>query len=1164
MELLRTNPNMKSVSIGAIPMWETKENLKPYLSETSMDRQRIKRYQEAKDVLDAYAREVIKIATACVAGEDMIPTYDNLETLFHNAVDVKGRAAYRKASTDFKRHMAGTIKKVADEYQLVKEFGKLFTKDKSALYQHAKEFGISSNSLSVLELYQGFTTYFSKYFTSLSDVILCGTEHGSIARRILENMETFWRNRKILDEMKEGYPELFDSLNSAYDSMCINMCMSQDGIDAYNLLLGNMENSGVNSLINLYAQKNHVRIKLLKQLNKIPLVKVEKQVVINSIEDNEELSLVVIDTFKITEKILDFAERWRSIRFDDAMKDTTFFLNKNLNMLSHKMYGNYDLISRALKEVPLSDREKDEQIVSIRSIELAMKLIDETPRGGYGDVIREYFADALSGRQLEKTIRGLCEKNVVIQNRKMVKQYFDCVLQVRKAASYFYTAEIENVFIEDLSSMKDAFFDFNTAYNMVRNYCTKNPIEKACNEMYFNNASFLNSFDANKFQDGTSMSTLLRKDGLFYLYVMNPAVSRKPAACAFTEEGGYDRLVYKQLPGLNKTFPRCFASSKKAEELYGTTDEIRDIVENKRYTKEADDRESCVKWIQFCIDAFQKNPDWMRYYKVPFKKAEEYTSANDFYTQTEKHTIYMAWSEHLSEDYVRQSVKDGTAFLFKLYNHDFSPCHTGKDGNYTRIIKELFSEENLQKINATDQSALKLCGGAKLLFRKASIPYKVTHEACEELANKNPLNPKKTSTFSYELCKDRRFMTDSFILRFGVQIGFRNEEISVYESNRYFNCQVQNGGANILTIRAGEEHLLYYLVSDRTGKILEQGSLNTIESHSEHFTVIKDYKTILAEREKAMAEAKEAWDYSVDIKDVRNAYVACAIHVLLSIRDKYDAVIFLEDYSGDFVSRRRANVKAVYQQLQTALLNKLSCYVPAGSSYSEAVQLAVPVSSLDDLKGQKGIVYFVNAAYTANTDHTSGFCNQYYEAFTYENMHKASAVCEKLKITFDEKHTEFLISLNEDNFGFSTSKKWLLHSKGIRSIWQDGKVKAFDCTSELAELMKDYHMSDFSEYKTVADKAFYVRFFNIMKVLLKMHYSDPSGEDSFFLSPVTGYDSRTMDDLCPNNSTSEKTYLVMLKGKRDLDNIDSKTLLITRDEKGKQKENWLSYLENVV
>lgn len=1164
MELLKANPHMKSVSIGAVPMWETKENLKPYLSESSMDSQRIKRYREVKDVLDAYAREVIKIATACVAREDMIPTYDNLEALFYNAVDAKSRAAYRKASTDFKRHMAGTVKKVADEYQLTKEFGKLFIKDKSALYKHAKEFGISSKSLSVLGLYQGFTAYFSKYFTSLSDVILCGTEHGSIARRILDNMETFWRNKKTLYEIKEGYPELFDLLKSAYDGMRINLCMSQDGIDAYNLLLGNMENNGINSLIYLWAQKNHVRIKLLKQLNKIPLAKVEKQVMINSIEDNEELSHVVIDTFKITEKILDFAKRWHSIRFDDAMKDTTFLLNKNLNMLSYKMYGNYDLISRALKEVPLSDREKEEHIISLRSIELAMKLIDETPQGSYGNVFREYFAAALAGRQLEETIRELCAKNVVIKNRKMVKKYFDCVLQVRKAASYFYTAEIENVFIEDLSSMKDAFSDFNTAYNMVRNYCTKNPIEKTCNEMYLNNASFLNSFDADKFQNGTSMSTLLRKDGLFYLYVMNPAVSRKPAACGFTEEGGYDRLVYKQLTGLNKMFPKCFVSSQKAVELYGTTEEIRDIVGNKRYTKEAADRESCVKWIQFCIDAFQKNPDWMRYYKVPFKKSEEYTSANDFYTQTEKHTIYMAWSEHLSEDYVRQSVKDGTAFLFKLYNHDFSPYHTGKDGNYTRIIKELFSEENLRKINATDQSALKLCGGAKLLLRKASIPYKETHEAHEELDNKNPLNPKKTSTFHHELCKDRRFMTDSFILRFGVQIGFRNEEISIYESNRHFNRQVQQGGANVLTIRAGEEHLIYYLVSDSEGKILEQGSLNTIKSHSEHFTVLKDYKAILEEREKAMTEAKEAWDYSVDIKDIRNGYVACAIHILLSIRDKYDAVIFLEDYSGDFVSRRRTNVKAVYQQLQTALLNKLSCYVPAGSSYSEAVQFAVPASSMDDLKGQKGIVYFVNAAYTANTDHTSGFCNQYYEAFTYENMHKASAICEKLNVSFDEKQAEFLIILNDDNFGLATGKKWLLHSKGIRSIWQDGKIKAFDCTSELVELMKDYHMSDFSEYKTVADKTFYIRFFTIMRVLIKMHYSGSSGEGSFFLSPVTGYDSRTKDDRFPNNSTSEKTYLVMLKGKRELDNIDEETLLITRDEKGKQKENWLSYLENIV
>ena len=1162
---IKANPNTKTITIGAIPMWETKKHLKPYLSEESADRKRIENYGKAKESLDTYARAVIEIATQNIVDEGMYPTYDRLEELFLNSTDKKSAALYKSTKTDFKRQAVNIIKKVAGEYQLTKEFGKLFVEDKSALFKNAKELGLEKESLDVLSLYNKFTSYFNKYFTSLSDVILCGTEYGSIANRITENMEIYWKNQVVLGEIKDTYPELYLEILDSVDKMDIDMCITQYGIDEYNYLLGNYDGTGINSFISMYAQKNKVRIKLLKTLNKIPLAKKEKQFVIEFIDSDEELKHMVKESISITDTIFEFARKTAKVNFDKELKETTYVLEKHLHTLSHLMYGKHDVLERALKEVALSEKEKKEHVVSLVNIDNAMAPIEDIANKGYADVVKEAMEETLKAEKLKNSILSLCEDVNLKANKKQIKEFYDYILETRRKVNFFYTGEIENTFIEEIASLKDTFTEFNKIYNMVRNYCTKNPIEKKAYDLYFNKGTFLASFDNDKFKDGISLSTLLRKDGMYYLYILNPGVSTKLRAKAYKSEGGYDRLIYKQLTGLNKMFPKCFVSSKKAEELYGTTEEIRDICEKKKYTKEAADKDSLTKWIQFCIDSFHKNEEWSKYYNIPFRPAAEYETANEFYTECERHTTYMDWAEHLDEEYVRNSVKEGTAFLFQLYNHDFSPYHTGKDGNYTRILKEMFSDANMKRINESDSSAVKLSsGGAKLRFRKASIPYKETHKAGDVLQNKNPLNPKKTSTLDYSICKDRRFMRDSFILSIGVQLGYRNEDVYVYDLNRIVNQNILEENKNVLTVRVGEEHLLYYMVTDAKGKVLEQKDLNILESHYGEVTIRTDYKEKLKRREEEMAIAKEEWDYSVDIKDIKAAYVGNAINLILKIRDKYDAIILLEDYSGDFVNKRRANVKSIYQMFQVALLNKLSCYVPEGSLYSEAIQLAAPASSLDDIKGQKGIVYFVNGSYTANTDHSSAFANQYYEHFVYENKKKAEKTCEKLAVNFDEKKKEFVITLEDKLFGINSNNVWILHTEGERSVWKDKKVTSFNCTHKLSELISDYHISEFREYKDVADKAFYERFFEIMRVLMKMHYMDPENNESYFLSPVTGYDSRCSKDRSVINSSSEKTYLIMMKGIRDLNNINKETLLINRDEKGTHKDKWLGYLKEKV
>lgn len=1158
LKITPINPNMITVSIGANPMWETKQNMEPYLSENSMDAQRISKYQDAKKVLDDYARCVIDVATQSIVDQHMTPTYEKMEELFNKAEDKTSRQKYFKAVEDFKKCAAGMIKKVADEYQLTKEFGKLFNAEKSAVYKNAARFGLNAETLDILSVYNGFTSYFNKYFASLSSTILCGTEHGSVAKRIAENMEYYWKNAQLIREIREDHPDLYAAIQDKVNGMNVEMCITQKGIDTYNMILGNMQNTGLNSIISEYAQKERTRIRLLKQLNKIPLAKVEKQVVIESIETDEELRHVVAGSLPVIENILGFAKRCVALHFDAEMKESTYLVDKNLNTLSNSMYGRYDMLRNALAQIELSQKEKEENIYSLASIDKAMAFIETEAHCSYVDVFKEYMTEALKAENRIETVRQLCNDVDLKSKRRQIKDFYDCILYVRKAAFLFYRAEIENTFVEDVAGITDDLSTFNSIYNKVRNYCTQNPVKKDSRDIFFNKGTFLNSFDSDKFKDGTSVSTLLHKDGMYYLYVLNPAVSTKLSSTAYVSEGGYDRLVYKQLSGLNKMFPKCFVSSKDAYERYGLTEEIRDIVAEKRYTKEAADREACVAWIRYCIESFKKNEVWTKYYNVDFKAPEEYESANDFYTQTERHTIYMGWTEHLSEDYIRKSVEDGSAFLFQLYNKDFSPYHHGKDSKYTRILKELFSEENLRKLNETDETALKLAsGGASLVFRKASIPYRITHEANEELKNKNPLNPKKTSTFSYGISKDRRFMFDKFILRIGVQLGFRNQEVLNRDLNRLINEQIIEKKPNVLTVRVGEEHLLYYMVSDNKGNILDQGDLNIIESHAESFAVKTDYKEILKKREQEMIEAKESWDYSVDIKDVKNGYVSNAIRTVLDIRDKYDAVILLEDFNGDFISKRHANVKAVYQQFQSGLLAKLSCYVQEGHPYSEAVQLATPASSLDDLKGQHGIVFFVNASYTSNVDPTSGFCNQFYEMFTYRNKKKADAVCEELDVTFDHKDKEFLVTIKDD-----AAKEWVLHTRGQRSMFKDKKLSCFDCNAELADLMHDYGITDFrNEYKAVADKTFYERFFEIMRVLLQMHYSSMDDGDRYFVSPVTRYDTRKKSVGEPVNSSSVKTYLLLKKGIRDLNSINEETLMIERDARGKHKENWLAYLQ---
>lgn len=1164
IEKCKAGTQTKKITFGAKPIWETSQNIVPYIDKKSGDRVRKDNYEKAKDILNRYTRILIEEVTADISKENMYPTYEAIQKAYIAVQNNKNKntvAKYERLVADYKNHIVEVIKRHAIDYQILKNPADLFNEKKSRLITAMK---LTEEEREIICSYHNMTKYFSRYFTSLSSVILCGTKKGSISERIIENMEIYFKNEQTLNMISENYSELYKLIISKNENMDITQSMSQPGIDAYNRIIGDIKCEGINNYIAQYKRTHRTKIPYLKRMSKIPLAEKGKQKEVHIIETEEELAEVMHNSIPLVKVLIRFAKEC-IVRISKEDKKQIYLSEKGIYVLSYEIYGTWNMLASLIEEYyKTNDMKKEETGVTISIAETAMDKAEEKPNCTIIQAVKKMLEEAASAEDDIDAIVEIIESRQMMARKEVIKQFYDKLLLLHRVLNIFNLEMDNSTFIMEINSMQEEMEEMDTIYNMIRNFCTRKPVQVKKWPLYFNKSTFLSSMDADKFQSGQTLTAILRKDGLYYVMIMNPEYSTKPDSRMYTEDGTFEQLVYKQLNGVNKAFPRIFLT-----ERYHPTDEIKRIVKEKLYTKEAGDREALTTWIEYCIESFYKNEDWCSNYHPVFRKPEEYETANEFYTETENSLIRMEFSKRISEDYLRKAVKDGKIFLFQIYNRDFSPYHKGKDDIYTRILKELFSEENLRKLNNTRETAIKLAsGGSELIFRPASIPYRETHPANHPIANKNPLNQKKESVFQYPICKDKRYMRDSYTISLVVQTGYRNEEVKLYELNRRINQYVMEEKPNVITIKAGERHLLYYMVNENDGRVLEEGSLNIIHTKWKDGEIKTDYKDILQRQEAETVKEREKWNYSRDIRNIRSGYISSVINQIVQLQQKYNAVIMVEDLNKMNQSGKNKSMNNTYQQFQKALLQKYSCFVPSSGKYCDALQLACPVNSFEELTGQNGIIYFINPSYTSNADPATGFINQFSSYFVYENMKKAEQTFGNISdIQYDEKKQEYVVYLNEKSFGISEDdKEWALHLSGYRTIYRNGKYEYYDCTVELDSLYNQYNCQNFTELKKIQrDKFFYHKFFEIITVLLRMQYTDTDSCEDYMLSPIEGKDGRRFDTRINKtvvNATAVKALMIYLKGVRDIRMIDKETLQIKRSERKSYKEDWIEYIKN--
>ncbi|MCH7611787.1 MAG: type V CRISPR-associated protein Cas12a/Cpf1, partial [Candidatus Marinimicrobia bacterium] len=389
-------------------------------------------------------------------------------------------------------------------------------------------------------------------------------------------------------------------------------------------------------------------------------------------------------------------------------------------------------------------------------------------------------------------------------------------------------------------------------YNKIRNHLTKKPFLTDKIKINFENPNLLSGWDANKEKDNSAI--LLEKDGNYYLAIMHPKHKRlfdyikgiddinsekrtkekNELYDKITSEESdcYQKIVYKLLPGANKMLPKVFFSKLRFD-LFSPSDEVLNIrntashskngAPQKGYEKADFNLQDCHTMIDFFKASIEKHPEW-REFGFNFSPTTSYEDLIGFYREVE-HQGYRMDFHPIKESYIDECVAERKLFLFQIYNKDFSPYSKGKPSLHTLYWKALFEPENLKDVVA------KLNGEAEVFYRKHSIKRNETfiHSAKNPIKNKNKNNPKRESTFDYDIIKNRRYTKDKFLFHVPITLNFKADGVPRF-NDRINQELAVSANTHIIGIDRGERHLLYYTVINPTGDIVEQGTLNEIST----------------------------------------------------------------------------------------------------------------------------------------------------------------------------------------------------------------------------------------------------------------------------------------------------------------------------------------------
>lgn len=661
-------------------------------------------------------------------------------------------------------------------------------------------------------------------------------------------------------------------------------------------------------------------------------------------------------------------------------------------------------------------------------------------------------------------------------------------------------------------------------YNKVRNYVTQKPYSIQKMPLKFGHPTLGTGWSIGKDDKWQYNTVIFKKDGLYYLGVLY--ANSKIEFSDKELENGYQLMLYRQ-QDIKRFVTRCSTKRNEVQAHFEISDEsyilnndsfkyplviTREIYNlseqtydgkskwQKEYlTNHPEDKKGYMdaveKWNRFCMEFLLAYKTTANYDYSEILPIEEYQTVSDLYDDLNK-ILYQVEFAYVQQETIDTLVEEDVLFLFKIYNKDYAKGK--KEGStknlHTLYWEMLFSEENLNK------DIIKLNGGAEIFKRpKSAINTPVIHKAGEVLVNKRRkdgtpipnniyrdlchyfngreekmektkeeisefINDVYTSTRSYDLIKDRRFLEDKY--EFHVPITLNYQEININKVNlSYFNSKViktlqQYPDVNILGLDRGERNLISYTLINQEGKILKQGSFNEINK--------MNYQEKLAQREKERTNERQSWKHIENIKELKEGYISQVVHEIAKMMVEYNAIVVMENLNFGFKRGRFKVERQVYQKFEVALLQKLQYLVVDKNEQNclekggilKGLQMATEVTSLKNIGKQCGFVFYIPAGYTSKIDPTTGFVDVFdMSRVTTQPLRKE--FFEKFDdIYYDKEKDMFAFQFNYDNFAHyqtMAKKDWIVYTNGSRYVWRRSKEdskKGYDYVNPTERLKK--------------------------------------------------------------------------------------------------------------
>lgn len=1170
----------------------------------TQDEQRAEEYEQMKGIIDRYHKAFI---TMCLRNckIKVNNTDDELDSLEEYSSLLSKSKRDADDEDKLEKIKENLRKQIVNAFKSGNTYGDLFKKE--LIKNHLPDFVTDEEEKQVVEHFCNFTTYFTGFHDNRKNMYSDEAKSTAIAYRLIhENFPRFFDNLRSFAKISESeVANRFPEIESAF-SLYLNVehiadmfhvdyfpvVLTQEQIDVYNNIIGGKTEEdgtkiqGINEYINLYNQHHpDVKLPFLKPLYKMILSdKVALSWLPEEFENDEEMLTAINDFYKSVQPVI-FGDDENCIRhlltnIAEYNTDHIYISNDlGLTGISQQLFDQYcifedaikDELRRNVKQTPKEKRNPElleERIKNLFKKEKSFSIsyLDSLIKDKGEDTIESYYAKlGAFDRDGKQTVNLLTQIEMAyIAAKEVLDGKYDNINQSEEATKYIKDlldafkslqhyikpllgsgeeAEKDNVFSSQLLNVWEALDVVTPLYNKVRNWLTRKPYSTKKIKLNFENAQLLGGWDMNKEADYASV--LLRKNNQYYLAIMDKKHNHAFDIETLPSDGAcFEKIDYKLLPGANKMLPKVFFSKSRINEFAPSTD-IQIAYRQETHKKGRNfNLADCHRLIDFFKQSIAKHEDWSKF-PFHFSDTSTYEDISGFYREVEQQGYTIGFRK-ISESYICRLVDEGKLYLFQIWNKDFSDYSKGTPNMHTLYWKALFDKANLADV------VYKLNGQAEVFYRKRSLQKENTtvHKALQPIKNKNTQNEKSTSTFDYDIVKDRRYTVDKFHFHVPITINFKSSGRPNINEH-VLDIIRHHGIEHVIGIDRGERHLLYLSLIDLKGRIIKQMTLNEIKQQTGNYGT--NYKELLAAREGDRAEARRNWKKIENIKDLKAGYLSQVVHVIAQMMVEYNAIVVLEDLNMGFIRGRQKIERSVYEQFEHMLIDKLNFYVDkkkeacAPGGLLHGLQLANKFESFNKLGKQSGCLFYVPAWNTSKIDPVTGFVNML--DARYESVESSRRFFSRFDvIRYNEEKNWFEFTFDYNNFHTKldgTKTQWTLCTYGsrIKTFRNPAKLNQWDneevvLTDEFKKVFANAGINIYGNLKeaicSLAKREHLEPLMHLMKLLLQLRNSKTNSEVDYMLSPVAEngvfYDSRSCNGNLPIDADANGAYNIARKG----------------------------------